>query len=161
MHLTRLSPFLVAALAACGPRPAGSACGISALAGPVMILDQFSVPGQTLSRPPGSLPEGLAVRVAAGPVVRGLVGRVDSLMIVGVDQPLPAAPVPGFGVLITDLEGQVRGVILFEGAPLAGAPLLGTVQAGERSIPLLGLRVDPSRVEDARCPMFPDSASTR
>jgi len=126
-----------------------------------MILDQFSVPGQTLGRPPAALPEALAVRVAAGPVVRGLVGRVDSLMVVGVDQPLPPTPVPGFGVLITALDGQVRGVILFEGSPLAGAPVLGTVQAGDRSLPLLGLRVDPSRVEDARCPMFPDSVGAR
>lgn len=153
--------LLTLALAGCGPRGRTTACGISSLAGPVMILDQFSVPGQTLGVPPSNLPEVVAVRVAAGPVVRGLMGRTDSLIVVGVDEALPATPVPGFGVLITGMEGRVRGVILFEGAPVPGAPLLGSVHAGTLNLPLLGLRVDPSRIEDARCPMFPDSTTSR
>lgn len=153
--------LLALAAAGCGPRAGTPACGISSLAGPVMILDQFSVPGQTLGVPPANLPEVVAVRVAAGPVVRGLVGRTDSLIVVGVDQALPATPVPGFGVLITGMEGRVRGVILFEGAPVDGAPLLGSVHLDTLNLPLLGLRVDPSRIEDARCPMFPDSVASR
>jgi len=153
--------ILILAVAGCSPRPGTTACGIASLAGPVMILDQFSVPGQTLSVPPQNLPEEVAVRVAAGPAVRGLIGRTDSLILVGVDQPIPTTPVPGFGVLITGLDGRVRGVILFEGAPIPGAPHLGSVQVAERNVPLIGLRVDPRRIDDARCPMFPDTVPGR
>lgn len=145
-------------LAACGERTGSAGCGISSLAGAVMILDQFSVPGQTMSGAPRNLPEVLAVRVAAGPVVRGLVGHADTVLVVGVDESLPPTPVPGFGVLIATLAGEPRGVILYEGAPITNAPHLGTVQIGERSIPLLGLRAEPSRIEDPRCPLFPPPA---
>lgn len=120
-----------------------------------MILDQFSVPGQTLSEVPGTLPEVLAVRVAAGPVVRGLVGRADTAVVVGVDEPIPPTPIPGFGVLIATLAGEPRGVVLYEGTPISGAPFLGTVQIGDRAIPLIGLRADAQRIEDPRCPLFP------
>lgn len=151
------SGLLLSLAAACSGREGSTLCGISALAGPVMILDQFSVPGQTLGVVPVSLPEALTIRVAAGPVVRGLVGRADSLLVIGVDEPLPPGPPPGFGVLIQSPEGRVRGVVLFEGAPIPGAPGLGTVQAGDRSLPLIGLRVATTRIEDPRCPLFPDT----
>jgi hypothetical protein len=147
--------LLVTAAAACGERPPGVACGISSLAGAVMILDQFSTPGQTLSSPPRSMPENLTVRVAAGPVVRGLVGRTDSTLVIGIDEPLPAAPIPGFGVLVLSAEGTVQGVVLFEGTSITQAPHLGTVQVEDRAIPLIGLRVNLARIEDPRCPLFP------
>lgn len=153
---TSLGIVLVAlGAAACGERTGGAGCGIASLAGAVMILDQFSVPGQALGGPPRNVPEELAVRVAAGPVVRGLVGRTDTLLVVGVDEPLPATPVPGFGVLITTLTGSAQGVVLFEGTSITGAPHLGTVQVGTREIPLIGLRVDLTRIEDPKCPLFP------
>jgi hypothetical protein len=154
--LMLLTPAL---LAGCGEREGSPGCGISSLAAAVMILDQFSVPGQTMSAAPRALPEEIAVRVAAGPVVRGLIGRVDSLLVIGVDEPLPATPVPGFGVLIASLDGTPRGVMLFEGLPIADAPHLGTVEIGDRSIPLLGLRAEDRRIEDARCPLFPAPTS--
>lgn len=155
MALRTLLLVALLPVAACGERTGGAGCGISSLAGAVMILDQFSVPGQTLSSAPRTLPEMLAVRVAAGPVVRGLVGRADSALVIGVDESLPPTPVPGFGVLIATLAGEARGVILYEGTPITGAPYLGTIQIGERSIPLLGLRADSNRIEDPRCPLFP------
>jgi len=154
-------PLLLPALllvTACGERTGGAGCGISSLAGAVMILDQFSVPGQTLSSLPPGMPELLSVRVAAGPVVRGIVGRMDSLLVVGVDEPIPPSPVPGFGVLITSMDGEPRGVVLYEGNPITDAPHLGTVQIGALSVPLLGLRADPLRIEDPRCPLFPPPA---
>lgn len=150
-----LLPLAVLLVAACGERSGSAGCGISSLAGAVMILDQFSVPGQTLSEAPRNLPEVLSVRIAAGPVVRGLVGQADTTVVVGVDEPIPATPVPGFGVLIASLAGEPRGVILYEGTPIAGAPILGTVQVADRAIPLIGLRAEAQRIEDPRCPLFP------
>jgi hypothetical protein len=146
------------ALAACGApdRPAAS-CGIASLAGPTVLLDQFAVPQQTLSVPPERLPEQVAVRLVAGPAYRGIVGRADSLLIVGVEGTLPAKVRPGFGVLIVDKGGTSRGVLLYEGAPVENAPVLGTVSVGSTSIPLLGIQLDPARIEDPRCPFFPDS----
>ncbi len=150
--------LLVSAVAACGERASGVACGISSLAGAVMILDQFSTPGQALSSSPPTMPEQLPVRVAAGPVVRGLVGRADSLLVIGIDEPLPATPVPGFGVMVVSPAGVVQGVVLFEGIPIDGAPHLGTIHAADREIPLIGLQVNLARIEDPRCPLFPPAA---
>ena len=89
---------------ACGKpdRPATAACGIASLAGPTLLLSEFGVPGQTLATAPDRLPEQIAVRAVAGPVYRGIVGRADSRLIVGVEGTLPAAIKPGFGVLIVD-----------------------------------------------------------
>jgi len=153
--LWKTLPVMVA-LAGCGRGAGTPACGIAWLAGPVMILDQFSVPRQTLSAPPSRMPETLAVRVAVGPALRGLVGRADSLLVIGMDEPWPATVQPGFGVLITTLEGAVSGVVLFEGEPIAGAPLLGQIHADTVTIPLIGLRVDPRLIQDPRCPLFPE-----
>ena len=139
----------------CAERGGSTVCGIVQLASPAVILEQFTVPRQTLSFPPRSLPEEVAVRFAAGPVVRGLVGITDSLMVVGVDEPMPGAGVPGFGVVVTDLSGGVQGVMIFEGDPLPGAPELGTVQLGDRTVPLIGVRMNFARIEDPRCPLFP------
>ena len=77
--------------AACGKpdRPGAAACGIASLAGPTLLLSEFAVAGQTLAAPPDRLPEQIAVRVVAGPVYRGIVGRADSLVIVGVEARFP------------------------------------------------------------------------
>ncbi|SRR6266511_6467766 len=155
----RITFTLLTLLAACGEgRPRAAPCGIAALAGPTALLTQFSVPRQTLSTPPAHLPERLVVRLVAGPAYRGIVGRSDSLWIVGVDGALPPGTKPGFGVLVLDPKGGARGVMLYEGSTVEGAPLIGNVSAGSASLPLIGIQVDPSRIEDPRCPFFPDSA---
>jgi hypothetical protein len=149
-------------VAACGGssdrQTAGSAaCGLAALAGPTALLSQFSVPDQTLGSPPRRLPERLVVRLVAGPAYPAIVGRSDSLWLVGVDGTLPPAVRPGFGVLILDSKGGSRGVLLYEGAPVEGAPQIGTVSIGNATVPLIGIQLDPARVEDPRCPFFPDT----
>jgi hypothetical protein len=155
----RIALIFMMVLAACGDgRPRAAPCGIAALAGPTALLTQFSVPRQTLSTPPAHLPERLVVRLVAGPAYRGIVGRSDSLWIVGVDGALPAGTKPGFGVLVLDPKGSARGVMLFEGSTVEGAPTLGHVSVGSASLPLIGIQVDPSKIEDPRCPFFPDSA---
>jgi hypothetical protein len=154
----RVTILLVALVAACGDgRPHGAPCGIAALAGPTALLTQFSVAHQTLGSPPSDLPERLVVRLVAGPAYRGTVGRSDSLWIVGVDGPLPPGTKPLFGVLVLDLKGKARGVLLYETAPVQGAPPIGNVSVGNVSVPLIGIQVDPARIEDPSCPFFPDS----
>ncbi len=154
----RLIPFFLA-LSACA-KPAdrsGAACGLAALAGPTALLTQFSVARQTLSKPPARLPERLVARIVAGPALPALVGRADSQLVIGVEGTVPAAARPGYGVLVLDTTETARGVMLFEGAPIEGAPPLGTVTIGAATLPLIGIQLDPARIEDPRCPFFPDS----
>ncbi len=156
-RMRMVPPLLVLAvmLSGCAERRGSTLCGISLLASPVVIRDQFAVPRQTLSFPPRNMPEEIPVRFAADALVRGLVGMTDSLLVIGVDQPMPGDRVPGFGVLVTDLNGDVKGVMVFDGDPVPGAPTLGTIHVGNRSAVLLGVRIDFARIEDPRCPLFP------
>ncbi len=150
---------LLVTLAACGrPADRGSAtCGLAALAGPTALLTQFSIPRQTLSRPPRDLPERLVTRVVAGPALPAIVGRADSLLLIGVEGAVPPAIQPGYGVLVLDTLAKARGVMLYEGAPVEGAPPMGTITVGAATLPLIGIQLDPARIEDPRCPFFPDS----
>jgi len=136
---------------------AAATCGLAALAGPTALLGQFGIPDQTLSAPPRKLPERLVVRLVAGPAYPAIVGRSDSMLVIGVNGGLPANVKPGFGVLILDTGNKARGILLYEGAPVEGAPQIGTVSIDNVSVPLLGIQVDPARFEDPRCPQFPDS----
>jgi len=134
-----------------------AACGLASLAGPTALLGQFSVPNQTLASPPKNLPERLVVRLVAGPAYRAIVGRSDSLWVIGMEGTLPPKVKPGFGVVVLDRGGRARGVMMFEGTPVEGAPPIGTVSVGNLTVPLLGIQLDPRRIEDPRCPFFPDS----
>lgn len=136
---------------------AAATCGLAALAGPTALLGQFAIPGQTLGSPPRKLPERLVVRLVAGPAYPAIVGRSDSMLVIGVNGGLPANVKPGFGVLILDTGNKARGVLLYEGAPVEAAPPIGTVSIDNASVPLLGIQVDPAKFEDPRCPLFPDS----
>jgi hypothetical protein len=127
------------------------------LAGPTALLTQFSVAQQTLGTPPTRLPERVVVRLVAGPAYRAVVGRSDSLWIIGVDGALPAGTKPVFGVLVLDPQGSARGVLLYETEIVQGAPPIGNVSVGNTSVPLIGIQVDPAKIEDPRCPFFPDS----
>ena len=124
---------------------------------PTALLSQFSVPEQTLTAPPRHLPERLVVRLVAGPAYSAIVGRSDSLWVIGVEGSLPANVKPGFGVLVMDKSGKARGVMLYEGAPVEGAPEIGKVSVGNVTVPLIGIQLDPAKIEDPRCPFFPDS----
>jgi hypothetical protein len=157
----RLSVLLLFA-AGCGSShdrgaAGAAACGLASLAGPTALLSQFSIPNQTLATPPKDLPERLVVRLVAGPAYRAVVGRSDSLWLIGVNGTLPANVKPGFGVLILDQSGKARGVMLYEGTPVEGAPQIGTVSVGNATAPLIGIQLDPAKIEDPRCSLFPDS----
>jgi len=150
---------LLLVLAGCGKSAdrGDPACGLAALAGPTALLTQFSVPRQTLSAPPHNLPERLVTRLVAGPALPAIVGRSDSLLVIGVEGAVPATIKPGYGVLVLDTAEKARGVMLFEGIPVEGAPTIGTVSIGNATLPLIGIQLDPTRIEDPRCPFFPDS----
>jgi hypothetical protein len=123
-----------------------------------MLLQEFATPNQTLSVPPHSLPPRLVARVAAGPAFDAVVGRTsDSALLVGVNGAIPASIKPRFGVLVVDPTNTARGVVIYESDPVRGAPILGTLSIDTLMLPLLGIQLDPARVEDARCPLFPDS----
>jgi hypothetical protein len=137
---------------------AGSAtCGLAALAGPTALLGQFSIPDQTLGSPPRHLPERVVVRLVAGPAYPAVVGRSDSLWVIGVEGRLPPNVKPGFGVLVLNKSEKPRGVLLYEGVPVEGAPQIGTVSVESATVPLIGIQLDPARIENPRCPLFPDS----
>lgn len=160
--MSRRVLLLVGFVLACSGSPdksssGSAACGLAALAGPTALLGQFSVPDQTLGSPPRNLPERVVARLVAGPAYPAIVGRSDSLWVIGVDGSLPSNVKPGFGVLIMDQEAKARGVMLYEGTPVEGAPPIGTVSVGNATVPLIGIQLDPARVEDPRCPFFPDS----
>jgi hypothetical protein len=168
MYLLLMSPAhyrvvgSVLILAACGRSPdrqtgGSAACGLAALAGPTALLSQFSVPDQTLGSPPRRLPERMVVRLVAGPAYPAIVGRSDSLWVLGVDGALPRNVKPGFGVLILDQKNEAKGTLLYEGTPVEGAPQIGSVSVGNATVPLIGIQLDPARIEDPRCPFFPDT----
>ncbi len=157
-----LAPGILLLLAACsgGSDRANVNCGIVALATPQTLLSEFGVPRQTLSRPPAEVPERIVARIAAGPTLPAIVGREsegDSLLVIGVEGTAPDMPL-GFGVLVTTPDGRTRGLMLYEGLPVEGAPRIGSVTLGSVTAPLLGLEADPGSYENADCPLFPDSA---
>jgi hypothetical protein len=157
--LTKGGILLCAVLGAgCSGAGAGNyGCGFAAVAGQSILLDQFNQPGTVLSELPDQLPAALPVRVALGPAYRSVVGRADSMLIVGVEGAVPSDPPVGFGVLVVSPAGTLQGVVLYAGDPILGAPRLGSVNLGDRDLPLIGLRLELSHFEKASCPIFPDS----
>jgi len=153
----RVAPALFLLAAACGEAPPRSACGIAALAGPTMLLAEFGTPGQTLGIAPESLPPRMVARLVAGPALPSIVGRADSGWVIGVEGAIPPGSIPGFGVLVMDQKGAARGVMVFDGSAVTGAPVLGSVTIGAVTVPLLGIQLDPAKFEDPACPVFPDS----
>lgn len=150
--------LLTIAVLACGRGEAPPSCGLNAVLGPRVLLDEFSIPNQTLIAPPQKLPEKLVARLAVGPAYSAIVGRADSQWVIGVNGALPAKTQPSFGVLVIDKSNDTpMGVLLFEGAEVEGAPTIGTVSVGPFVVPLTGVKVDPSRIQDPSCPLFPDS----
>lgn len=145
------------AVSGCGVSGERTLCGIAALAAPGLLLEEFTRPGRTLAAAPESMPEILPVRFAAGQAFRGLVGRTDSSWVIGVEGALPEGVVPGFGVLLVEPGAGARGIVLFPGPPIPGAPIFGQVSMGAASVPLQGISAPVAGFEDARCPLFPDS----
>lgn len=146
-------------LVSCSGRTSNYACGIAAMAGLSLLLEQFNRPGSALAEPPASLPDALPVRLALGPALQSVVGRGDSGIVVGVEGAIPPTHQIGFGVLVQEPGGIVRGVILYEGSAVDGAPRLGTVNVAGKNVPLIGIRLDVGQYQNAACPIFADSVA--
>jgi hypothetical protein len=157
IRLLLLALLSAAACNGAGDRRGSAACGLAALAGPSALLAQFGIPDQTLSSPPRNLPERLVVRLVAGQANPAVVGRADSRWIIGVQGGLPPNVKPGFGVLVLDQSEKAQGVMLYEGTPVEGAPEIGMVSVVDVTVPLIGIQLDPAKIEDPNCPLFPDS----
>jgi hypothetical protein len=157
MNFRRVLSILIVLAPGCSGKDTPPPCGLSALVGPSLLLSEFSKPGQTLATPPPRLPEHMVVRFVAGPAMPAIAGRADSLWVIGVNGTLPADMKVGYGVLILDLQENPLGVLLYEGAIIEGAPVLGSVSLGNLVVPLIGIRVDPERIQEPNCPLFPDS----
>lgn len=154
MRRIRATLMATAALSGCADdgRPS-PACGIAALTGPLVALEGFAR-GDGLSEAPTTTPPRLPARFVAGPLVSSLVSRGDSGLIAAIDAPTPEGNRPGFGVMLTDRDGTAIGILVYDGTAVRGAVQLGTLQVGDSTLPLLGVRVTPSTIEDARCPLF-------
>jgi hypothetical protein len=132
-------------------------CGIAAMTGPLVVLEAFGR-GSALDAAPDAVPAALPVRLVAGPVLRGIVGKSDSTgWVVGAEGDMPENAATGYGVLIVH-DRIARGVLVFDGQPVRGAAVIGSVALGDTIIPMLGVRVDPAAIADSACPVFPDSA---
>jgi hypothetical protein len=158
-HPTRLLSLLALTIA-CGGGSEGrvpATCGLAAVAAASTLLEQFTIPNRTLAVPPTSLPERTVARVVAGQAFPAVLGRTDTLLVIGVEGS-PSGATPGFGVLVVDASEKVQGVMLYEGNPIPGAPRLGEVSVGAASLPLIGVQADPATFTDPSCPaLFPDS----
>lgn len=142
----------------CGSKNSGNyACGMYAVAGQSLLLEEFTRPGKTLSAPPADVPGVLPVRIALGPAFRAVAGRSDTLLVVGLEGTLPVTPAVDWGALVVNPAGVAQGVLLYQGDPILGAPRIGTLNAGPRNLPLIGLTTDLANFQDATCPIFPDS----
>lgn len=154
----RRALLLLVGLAGCGHSPGGGmTCGLAALFGPLAVLGEFSTAGQTLPTPPTSLPARLPVRLVAGPVLPALVSQDQAKWVIGVVGAPPPKFHAGYGVLVEDTARQARGVVVYEGEIVRGAPVIGSVVLADSTVPLIGVSLLLSKVEDARCPIFPDS----
>lgn len=158
--MTRVSCFAVVLLAGCGLSSRGTKCGIMSLAGPTLLLEEFTKPGTTLSAVPEKMPAELVVRMVAGEAQRALVGQTDSSWVVGVDGPLPGMEKAGFGVLLVDRVAGPQGILMYSGPPIPGAPILGTINLGATNLPMIGLTTQTAGFQDGRCKLFPDSLKT-
>ena len=138
--------ILTTPLLACGsPRPAGegAACGIAAVAGPAMVLSELSRANTALPVPPAILPAHAVARFVAGPAASAVLGRRGDSLEVGVDGGVPPGSNVGFGVLVADPSGVVRGVLVYDGVPVGGGARARQPHRRRRSRPPLRDRPRP------------------
>ena len=158
--MTRYIPALSLLVAACGGRTdrGNPACGIAALAAPNAVLEAFTVPQQSLSVPPipPSGTHGGASRGRSRAALPWWAAPIRASWWAWKAR-LPPQAAPAFGVLVVQRGGAAQGVMLFEGTPVEAAPKLGLVSVGGKNLPLFGVEVDMAGIQDARCPLFPDS----
>lgn len=149
--------LLIAALGGCNRNAGSVSCGIDAFTGPLVVKESFGK-GAALAAVPGAMPTGLPIRLVAGPAWRGTVARdSNGGWRVTTHGTVSKQAHVGYGVLIVDFENRALGVLAFDAKSIRGAPNLGMLVIGDTVVPLLGVRIDPAKIQNAKCPVFPDS----
>ncbi len=137
-------------------------CGISAMAGASMVLEQFATPGKILSHLPAGVEGVVPARVVGYGTARALAASGTDGVILGYEgEGFPVTP--GFAIaLVEDSLDTFKGVLIYDLEPPQSLPQLGTVSSSTTTVPLFGLRVMWSAVSSERCPMFaaPDTNAT-
>ncbi len=145
------------ALARCaGDRARSPTCGLAQIAGPTLIQQQLVNAPSVLTDAPRGLPGTLPARVV-GLQQQGevLVGYDNARLAMGYQgTSFPPGP-GGYGLLVVDDSTQrAEGVLIYESEVPKNYPQLGTVNGGDRSMPLFGVRVDWASVNNPRCPLL-------
>jgi hypothetical protein len=147
---------LLACAAACGGSKGSAVCGIASLTVPLGVTEAFGK-GLSLTKPPGSAPGAIPIRVVAGPVYRGAVTVTDSGWDIHALGDAPVFSGPGYGVLLVSDKDESQGVMVFNGTAPLGSYIIGSLQVVDNHMPLFGIRMDVKAVEAPKCPTFPDS----
>lgn len=136
-------------------------CGISAMAGASMVLEQFSTPGKILTQLPAGVEGVVPARVVGYGTGRALAAPGPDGVILGYEgEGFPATP--GFALaLVEDSLDTFKGVLIYDLEPPQSLPQLGTVSSATNTVPLFGLRVMWVAVSSEKCPMFapPDTGT--
>ena len=143
-------------LFACGQGDRGSsfACGIQAIAGPAMVLQQLPVAGRILTAPPEGVTGVVPARVVGYPSAHALAAPGPEGVVLSYQgEGFPS--LPGFGLLLVeDSLETFKGVLVYETEAPRGLPMLGSISNATMTLPVYGLRVTWSVVSDPRCPLL-------
>lgn len=169
--MTRWAPALATLLAAAcpgGDRTRTPTCGMALLIAPSLIQEQLRRLPFVLTETPRGLPASLPVRVA-GTNQQSTVQVTYAKGALTMDYQGPGFPATSvsdttvYGLLVVDDSTQrAQGVLVYESRrPPPEYPSIGQLVAGDRSIPLYGVRVEWVNVSNPRCPLFgaPSTAS--
>jgi hypothetical protein len=155
--LSGLVALFLTTLTACEKNAGSVSCGIDAFTGPLVVKQSFSK-GAVLTAVPDAAPAALPVRLVAGPAWRGTVSNDGSgRWLVTTHGTLSKEAHVAYGVLVIDYDNRALGVYAFDGQTVRGAATLGKLAIGDTVVPLLGVRIDQAKIQNAQCPVFPDS----
>lgn len=151
----------IVAVACGGDRTRSPTCGMALLIAPTLIQEQLRHLPFVLTEPPRGLPASLPVRVA-GPTPQSTVQVTYTKGALTMDYQgtgFPATSVSDstvYALLVVDDSTQrAQGVLIYESQrPPPGYPSIGQLVAGDRMIPLFGVRVQWANVSNPRCPLF-------
>ena len=158
---TSLFATLLVAMACGGDRTRTPTCGMALLIAPSLIQEQLKRLPFVLTETPRGLPGSLPVRVA-GTAQQSTVQVTYARGPLTMDYQGPGFPAASvndssvYALLVVDDSTQrAQGVLIYESQrPPTGYPSIGQLTAGDRAVPLYGVRVDWTSVSNPRCPLF-------
>lgn len=158
------APFLtmlVAAACGGGDRTRTPTCGMALIIAPSLIQEQLRRLPFVLTETPRGLPTSLPVRVA-GTSQQSTVQVTYAKGALTMEYQGPGFPTGSvsdstvYALLVVDDSTQrAQGVLIYESRrPPTDYPNIGQLTAGDRTIPLYGVRVEWANVSNPRCPLF-------